>query len=128
MTRRVAVLGAGIMGSAVAIHLARRGLHVTVLDRESAPMSAASRWNEGKIHLGYLYGADPTTSTAQHILPGSLLFADRARDLIGSDLGGHTTTDDDIYLLHRDSVVDPDAMRARFGAISELIRRHPDAA
>ena len=125
--RRVAVLGAGIMGSSVAIELARRGFDVTLVDREASPMAATSRWNEGKIHLGYLYGADPTTSTAQHILPGSLLFADRARDLIGSDLGGHTTTDDDIYLLHRDSVVDPDAMRARFGAISELIRRHPDA-
>ena len=125
--RRVAVLGAGIMGSSAAIELARRGFDVTLVDREASPMAATSRWNEGKIHLGYLYGADPTTSTAQHILPGSLLFADRARDLIGSDLDGHTTTDDDIYLLHRDSVVAPDAMRARFGAISELIRRHPDA-
>ena len=125
--RRVAVLGGGIMGSALAIELARRGLDVTLVDRESAPMAATSRWNEGKIHLGYLYGADPTTATSQHILPGGLLFADRARDLIGDDLDGHTTTDDDVYLLHRDSVVEPDAMRARFGAISELIRRHPDA-
>ena len=126
--RRVAVLGAGIMGSALAIELARRDFDVTLVDRESAPMAATSRWNEGKIHLGYLYGADPTTATAEHILPGGLLFADRARDLIGSDLAGHTTTDDDVYLLHRDSVVDPESMRARFGAISELIRRHPDAA
>lgn len=126
--RRVAVLGAGIMGSAVAIDLARRGFDVTLVDREASPMAATSRWNEGKIHLGYLYGADPTTSTAQHILPGSLRFADRARELIGGDLDGHTTTDDDVYLLHRDSVVDPDAMRARFGAISELVRQHPDAA
>ena len=125
--RRAAVLGAGIMGSAVAIDLARRGFDVTLVDREAAPMAATSRWNEGKIHLGYLYGADPTTGTAQHILPGSLRFAERARELIGSDLEGHTTTDDDIYLLHRDSVVEPDAMRARFDAISELVRQHPDA-
>jgi glycine/D-amino acid oxidase-like deaminating enzyme len=125
--RRVAVLGAGIMGSAVAIDLARRGLDVTLIDREAAPMAATSRWNEGKIHLGYLYGADPTTATAEHILPGSLLFAERARQLIGGDLDGHTTTTDDVYLLHRDSVVGPDAMRARFGAISELVRQHPDA-
>ncbi|WP_448003731.1 NAD(P)/FAD-dependent oxidoreductase [Agromyces bauzanensis] len=125
--RRIAVLGAGIMGSAVAIDLARRGYEVTLIDREAAPVAATSRWNEGKIHLGYLYGADPTLATARHILPGSLLFAEHARDLIGSDLDGHTTSDDDIYLLHRDSVVDPDAMRARFTAISELIREHPDA-
>ncbi|MCP2368103.1 glycine/D-amino acid oxidase-like deaminating enzyme [Agromyces flavus] len=125
--RRVAVLGAGIMGSAVAIHLARRGLDVTVLDRESAPMSAASRWNEGKIHLGYFYGADPTLATAQHLLTGGLLFGDRLRELIDEDLAGHATTEDDIYLVHRDSVVGPDILRPKFEAISELIRVHPDA-
>jgi glycine/D-amino acid oxidase-like deaminating enzyme len=125
--RRAAVLGAGIMGSAVAIELARRGLEVTLIEREAAPMGATSRWNEGKIHLGYLYGADPTTATAQHILPGSLLFGERARELIGGDLDGHTTSDDDVYLLHRDSVVGPDELRARFGAITALIRQHPDA-
>lgn len=62
--RRVAVLGAGIMGCSVAIQLARRGFDVTVFDRETAPMAAASRWNEGKIHLGYIYGADPTRHRA----------------------------------------------------------------
>ncbi|WP_438855493.1 NAD(P)/FAD-dependent oxidoreductase [Agromyces sp. M3QZ16-3] len=121
------MLGAGIMGSATAIELARRGLDVTLIDREPAPMSATSRWNEGKIHLGFLYGADPTTATAEHILPGSLAFGDRARELIGTELDGHVTRDDDLYLLHRDSVVDADTMRAKFRAIGELVRRHPDA-
>jgi len=115
------------MGSATAIELARRGCDVTLIDREPAPMAATSRWNEGKIHLGFLYGADPTTATAEHILPGSLVFGDRARDLIGSDLDGHVTRHDDLYLLHRDSVVDVDAMRAKFAVIGELVRRHPDA-
>jgi glycine/D-amino acid oxidase-like deaminating enzyme len=127
VTRRVAVLGAGIMGSAVAIHLARRGLDVTLLDRATAPMSAASRWNEGKIHLGYIYGADPTLATAQHLLPGGLLFAECLRELIGTELDGHATADDDIYLVHRASVATPDALAARFEAISSLIREHPDA-
>ena len=115
------------MGSSVAIELARRGLDVTVFDRENAPMAATSRWNEGKIHLGYLYGADPTTATAAHILPGSLRFAERARELIGGDLEGHTTTADDIYLLHRASVVSADELRAKFGEISALVRQHPRA-
>jgi glycine/D-amino acid oxidase-like deaminating enzyme len=126
--RRVAVLGAGIMGCSVAIQLARRGFDVTVIDRESAPMAAASRWNEGKIHLGYIYGADPTLATAQHLLTGGLLFEERLRELIGVDLDGHVTRDDDIYLVHRTSVVGPDALRAKFDAINALIRDHPDAA
>jgi glycine/D-amino acid oxidase-like deaminating enzyme len=125
--RRVAVLGAGIMGSAVAIQLARRGFDVTVLDREAAPMAAASRWNEGKIHLGYLYGGDPTLATARHLLAGGLQFEERLRELIEEELAGHVTTQDDIYLVHRRSVAGPDVLRAKFAAISELIREHPDA-
>jgi len=125
--RRVAVLGAGIMGSSVAIDLARRGFDVTLVDREGAPMAATSRWNEGKIHLGYLYGADPALATARHLLTGGLLFAERARELIGADLVSHTTTDDDVYLVHRDSLVGPDALRATFDGVGELIRQHPDA-
>lgn len=125
--RRVAVLGAGIMGSAVAIELARRGLDVTLFDREMAPMAATSRWNEGKIHLGYLYGADPTLATARHLLPGGLLFGEHIRNLIGGELDGHTTSREDLYLVHRRSVVGADGVRATFDAISELIRQHPDA-
>ena len=125
--RRVAVLGAGIMGCAVAIHLARRGFDVTVYDREPAPMAAASRWNEGKIHLGYIYGADPTLATAQHLLTGGLQFEDRLRELLGEDLDGHVTADDDIYLVHRRSVVGPETLRAKFEAVSDLVREHPDA-
>jgi glycine/D-amino acid oxidase-like deaminating enzyme len=33
MTRRVVVIGAGIVGASIAYHLARRGAAVTVLDR-----------------------------------------------------------------------------------------------
>lgn len=125
--RRVAVLGAGIMGCAVAIQLARRGFDVTVFDRSAAPMGAASRWNEGKIHLGYIYGADPSLSTAQHLLTGGLQFEDRIRELIDVDLVDHATTEDDVYLVHRRSVVGPDDLRARFEGVSGLIREHPDA-
>ena len=62
------------------------------------------------------------------MLPGSLRFAERARELIGEELDGHMTSDDDIYLLHRDSVVGVEAIRAKFDSLSELIRRHPDAS
>jgi glycine/D-amino acid oxidase-like deaminating enzyme len=125
--RRAAVLGAGIMGTATAIQLARRGVDVTVYDREPAPMAAASRWNEGKIHLGYLYGGDPSLATARHLLTGGLQFGDRLRELIDEELAGHTTTEDDVYLVHERSVVGPDALRTRFHQVSELIREHPDA-
>ena len=56
--QRVAVLGAGIMGSSTALYLARAGIQVDLFDAADRPFSGASRWNEGKIHLGFLYAND----------------------------------------------------------------------
>jgi glycine/D-amino acid oxidase-like deaminating enzyme len=125
--RRVAILGGGIMGACVALFLARRGFDVAVFDRESAPLASASRWNEGKIHLGYLYGADPTMRTARLLVPGGLLFRRLISELVGSDVAPHTTSQDDIYLIHRQSVVDAEAVRAQFAAVSDLVRNHAHA-
>src|SRR5687768_10172304 len=112
--KRVAVLGAGIMGTSVAIFLARRGFDVSLFDKKSEPLSCASRWNEGKIHLGYLYGADASLRTARHILPGGLVFGKLMSELIESDITPYVTQHDDLYLVHRHSVVDAERLRATF--------------
>ena len=125
--RRVAVLGAGIMGTSLAIFLSRRGFEVSLFDQERAPLSRASRWNEGKIHLGYLYGADASLQTARRILPGGLVFGKLISNLIGSDITPHVTCEDDLFLVHRDSVVDPERLQATFDAVSMLIREHQNA-
>ncbi|MDQ1380387.1 MAG: hypothetical protein QOJ71_1106 [Actinomycetota bacterium] len=125
--RRVAVLGAGIMGSSTALHLARLGVPVTVFDHENAPFRGASRWNEGKIHLGFLYAADPTLGTARAVLPGGLDFKDQVETLTAIALGPVTTPGDDLYLVHRDSVTAPGAAARYFAAVSELVRSHPEA-
>jgi glycine/D-amino acid oxidase-like deaminating enzyme len=128
MTRgRVAVLGAGIMGGSTALHLARLGVPVTVFDHEDAPFRGASRWNEGKIHLGFLYAADPTLDTARAVLPGGLDFKDQVESLTAIALGPVTTPADDLYLVHRDSVTAPDAAARYFAAVGELVRSHPEA-
>ena len=72
----------------------------------------ASRWNEGKIHLGYLYAADPSLATARRVLDGGLAFKPLTERLIGQSLDAVTSPVDDIYLVHRRSVVDADAMAA----------------
>ena len=123
----MAVLGAGIMGCSVALELARRGCQVLLVDAADVPFSGASRWNEGKLHLGYLYAGDPTLATARHVLPGGLAFMDTVRDLLGCDIGPAITAQDDLYLVHRDSVVDAAAMQARFEALSALVSSTPGA-
>lgn len=123
----VAVLGAGIMGTSLALMLARRGRRVVLFDKADAPMSAASRWNEGKIHLGYLYGADPSLATARLVLPGGLAFGRLVAELIDEPIASFVTPADDLYLVHRDSVVGPEALAAQFAAVDALVREHPDA-
>ena len=115
------------MGSSLALFLARKGAQVTLFDKATKPMDAASRWNEGKIHLGYLYNADSSLRTARHIMPGGLLFRPLVEDLIGCDLGPVMTRKDDIYLCHLDSVVAPEAMAAYLEEVTEMVRGHPDA-
>ena len=126
-TKQVAVLGAGIMGSSLALFLARRGAQVTLIDALSKPFSGASRWNEGKIHLGYLYAADLSLKTARALLPGGIAFKRLTEELIRMPLEPVTTAEDDVYLVHRDSIVAYDAMGRYFEAVSSLVRDHPAA-
>src|SRR5438270_1276242 len=49
----VAVVGAGVVGSAVALALARRGVAVVVLEAEPEPGLAASGTNSGILHTGF---------------------------------------------------------------------------
>ena len=83
---RIAVLGAGVMGCSTAIFLARKGFQVSIFDKEKQPFSAASRWNEGKIHLGFIYSADPSLRTANHVIPGGLNFRPLIEELTGTSL------------------------------------------
>jgi glycerol-3-phosphate dehydrogenase len=49
----VAVVGAGVVGSAVALELARRGAAVALLEAEPEPGLAASGTNSGIVHTGF---------------------------------------------------------------------------
>ena len=123
----VAVLGGGIMGSSVALHLARLGAHATVFDREDEPFCGASRWNEGKIHLGFLYAADPTLGTALSVLDGGLDFGFQVERLTGASCAERMTQGDDLYLIHRESVVPPEAAAEYFERLAAVVREHPRA-
>lgn len=49
----VAVIGAGVVGCATALALARRGVAVALLEAEQAPALAASGSNSGILHTGF---------------------------------------------------------------------------
>ncbi len=53
MNDRVAVVGAGVIGSATALALARRGAEVELLEAEAEPGLCASGTNSGILHTGF---------------------------------------------------------------------------
>jgi len=124
----VAVLGAGIMGTATALSLARRRVRVTLFDAAPRACDGASRWNEGKIHLGYLYAGDASLETARRLLDGGLAFKGLVERLIGRSIDEATSPCDDVYVVHRRSIVDAGAAEAYYHAVSALVRENPAAA
>jgi len=105
MARRIAILGGGMLGVCTALELVRRGESVSLIEGSADLMQGASRWNEGKIHLGYLYAADTELCTAERLIPGALAFADLVKRHIGRELDEFCTIDD-TFMLHCQSVVD----------------------
>jgi glycerol-3-phosphate dehydrogenase len=53
MDAEVAVVGAGVVGSAVALGLARRGVSTALIESEPAPAFGASGTNSGILHTGF---------------------------------------------------------------------------
>ena len=53
MNSEIAVIGAGVVGAATALELARRGAAVTLLEAESEPALQASGTNSGILHTGF---------------------------------------------------------------------------
>ena len=51
---KVAVLGAGGLGSCVALELSQRGYFVDLYEEHSQPLRRATYATEGKVHVGFM--------------------------------------------------------------------------
>jgi hypothetical protein len=96
-----------MLGTCTALLSARRGLSVSLFDAQPEPMCCAGRWNEGKIHQGYIYAADNTLATAKRLLPGARSFDRIVSSLIEEPTSKRKTRGADLLLNHVDSVVQP---------------------
>lgn len=121
--RRVTVLGAGLAGSCTALALARRGVAVDLVDRGDAAITGASLHNEGKLHLGYVYGADPEVRTHELLAHGSLRFTAIVAELTGAPVASIRRSRPFTYGIPRDTQVPPADLAAHFARVDATIAR-----
>lgn len=107
MTRRIAVIGAGIAGSLIALDLSRHGYDVDLFDRNPEGSSEASYFNEGKIHLGFLYAHDRSRDTSRLMIEGAARFRRIIMELADFDVSAILSTPF-LYAVHRDSLIESD--------------------
>jgi glycine/D-amino acid oxidase-like deaminating enzyme len=120
--KTVAILGAGIQGTCAALALAERGCRVELVDQAPQPVTQASLWNEGKIHLGLIYAKDPRNRTSKAMLQGALHFDSALQRLTGRSRPAGLLSAPFRYLVHRTSQLPADAIAAHFEGVAAQYR------
>src|SRR5687768_7743031 len=113
----VAVLGAGLAGSATALELARRGARVALLDPDEIAVNRASLRNEGKIHLGLIYAKDSSLGTARMQLQGALSFRRFLSRWIGAAADRLRRSTPFIYAVASNSLLSPQELSTHYDAV-----------
>lgn len=122
----IAVLGAGLSGSVTALKLAQLGHSVCLIDQMERPMLGASRHNEGKLHLGYIYAADKTGETAKLLARGSLQFFDFLADVLPVPAEQYTLSPGFDYIVPDDTALSPEALAAHLEQVDALLADYCD--
>jgi hypothetical protein len=80
MLKKIAVVGAGIFGSSIALELDKKGYKVELFEKESDIMLKATKNNHNRIHYGYHYPR--SLETTRQSLDGLLSFVSNYGDSI----------------------------------------------
>lgn len=115
---RVAVIGAGLAGSVAAMELSSAGVDVVLFESATEPMSGASRYNEGKVHLGYVYAKDPTGRTVTLMQQGALSFAPILRRYLGDAVDSIPVSAPFDYVVHPESQMTQPELAMRYAGIA----------
>jgi len=118
MAQPILVMGAGLTGCSVALELALRGFEVVLIDRNPLPMLGASLRNEGKIHLGFVYAADPSFATAELQLRGALTFSPLLERWAGPDAPPRASISNPfVYLVDELSLHSPSQLEHHYNNV-----------
>jgi hypothetical protein len=87
---RVIVLGGGLFGLSIAIHLRKMGKEVVIIEKDKDIFTKASKINQNRIHFGYHYPRSQETATQS--LNGIVSFYHYFKDSISTNF-------DNFYLI-----------------------------
>ncbi len=105
----------------MALELAAQGIEVDLFERDERCVSRASRHNEGKIHLGYVYANDATRRTARTMARGARCFQPLLRRWIGAAIDSIPVSAPFHYVVHRKSLLDLAEVEEHFTATQRIL-------
>lgn len=117
---RIGIVGAGLLGAGAALELALRGHDIEIFEREASSVSRASRQNEGKVHLGFVYGHDASLATPRLMARGAYTFAPLLRRWLDTDQLPLVLSSPFHYLVHRDSLMCSAELGAFYDRVVEI--------
>jgi FAD dependent oxidoreductase len=123
----VAILGGGFQGCCTAMALAEQGINVVLYEQSGALLTRTAVANEGKIHLGYMYAADPTLRTARTMIKGALVFAPFFERYLGIPINEIKKSSPTNYVVHRDSQRDLDTVSGYLKEVHNLVSEASNA-
>lgn len=116
---KIAVLGAGGLGCAVAIELSEAGYDVALFEARDTLCVGASLVNEGKIHLGLIYAKDNPDLTARIMVDGALDFRRFLNRWIDADEAIRKSTPF-VYAVQKGSQLTGEQIGAHFKRCREI--------
>lgn len=126
-TPRIGIIGGGIQGCTIAMALARRGIACDVIEQSPLLMDRASRWNEGKLHLGFVYGRDQSMETARAMIAGSCAFHPFFKSIFGPSIDSVIHSSPFDYVVHKDSMVSAGDMFDYLVRCEQIFTNHSEA-
>lgn len=113
------------MGCLTALALARAGTRVVLFERHNRLMAGASRGNEGKVHLGFLYGLDRTGATRDVMLRYGQQFETSLSSLLDVSTERLFLHRRQFYAVHHDSALPDEGVAKHMHAIGAALRTGP---
>lgn len=111
MPKKVAIIGGGLAGCLTAPAFARKGMHSEIFERNDRELFEASYFNEGKVHLGFLYAHDFSGETSKLMVSGAVTLRTIIAELTGFDIAEALSTPF-LYAVHRNSLVSATAFES----------------